>query len=53
MLFADNIVLVDESRNNVNTKLERWWEVLEPKGFKISCTKTEYMVCNFNGHIEN
>ena len=52
MLFADDVVLVDESRNGVNAKLERWWEPLESKGYKISRTKTEYMDCNFNGHIE-
>ena len=52
MLFADAIVLVDESRDGVNTKLERWREVLESKGFKISRTKTEYMVCDFSRHIE-
>ena len=36
MLFVDNIVLVDESRDCVNAKLETWWEALESKGFKIS-----------------
>ena len=52
MLFAENIVLVDESRDGVNAKLERWQEAFESKGFKISHTKTEYMDCNFSGHIE-
>ena len=27
-------------------------ETLKSKGFKISCIKTKYIVCNFNGHIE-
>ena len=42
MLFADDTVLVDESRDSVNTKLEKWPEALESKGFKISRTKKEY-----------
>ena len=40
MLFADDIVLVDESRHTVNKKLERWREALESKGFKIIHIKT-------------
>ena len=52
MLFADDIVLVDESRDCVNAKLGGWREALESKGFKISHTNTEYMYCNFNGNIE-
>ena len=52
MLFADDIVLVDESRDDMNAKLERWREALESKGFKISHTKLEYVDCNFDGHIQ-
>ena len=52
MLFADDIVLVNESRNGVNAKLQRWWEALESKGFKLSRTNTEYMICNFIAHIK-
>src|SRR4029450_2942072 len=48
MLFADDIVLVDETREGVNAKLEVWSEALELKGFKISRNKTEYMECNFS-----
>ncbi|GMP92153.1 hypothetical protein CsSME_00042498 [Camellia sinensis var. sinensis] len=48
MLFADNIVLVDETREGVNTKLKTWREALESKGFRISRTKTKYMECNFS-----
>jgi hypothetical protein len=29
--FADDVVLVDESRAGVNRKLELWWETLESK----------------------
>ena len=47
MLFADDVVLVDESREGVNRKLELWRQTLESKGFRISRTKTEYMRCDF------
>ena len=36
MLFADDVVLVDESRPGVNRKLELWRRTLESKGFKLS-----------------
>ncbi|KAL4184631.1 hypothetical protein AMTRI_Chr10g226500 [Amborella trichopoda] len=50
MLFADDIVLIDEIQNGVNTKLELWRDALESKGFKISWTKTEYMECKFSNN---
>ena len=48
MLFADDVVLVDESRTGVNQKLELWRETLESKGLRLSRTKTEYMRCDFS-----
>ena len=47
MLFADDVVLVDESQEGVNRKLELWRQTLEAKGFRVSRTKTEYMRCDF------
>ena len=41
MLFADDVVLVDESRAVVNRKLELWRRTLESKGFRFSRTKTD------------
>ena len=49
MLFADDVVLVDESRIGVDRKLELWRQTLESKGFRLSRTKTEYMRCEFSG----
>jgi hypothetical protein len=46
MLFADGVVLVDESRTGVNQKLELWRRTLEAKGFRLSRSKTEYMKCD-------
>nr|XP_009622333.1 uncharacterized protein LOC104113756 [Nicotiana tomentosiformis] len=47
MLFADDIVLIDETRDGVNVKLEVWRETLESKGFKLSRSKTKYLECKF------
>ncbi|XP_071725276.1 uncharacterized protein [Rutidosis leptorrhynchoides] len=44
-----DVILIDESREGVNEKLELWRETLELKGFKLSRSKTEYMHCNFSG----
>jgi len=49
ILFADDIVLIDETRGGLNGKLERWRHSLEFKGFKSSRTETEYMRCGFSG----
>jgi hypothetical protein len=48
MLFADDVVLVDESRTGVDQKLEMWRRTLEVKGFRLSRSKTEYMKCDFS-----
>ena len=52
MLFADDIVLMDKTREGVNAKLERRREELESKGFRISRAKTEYMECIFSSSRE-
>ena len=36
MLFADDIVLIDETREGVNSKLERWRHTVESRGFRVS-----------------
>ncbi|XP_075093167.1 uncharacterized protein LOC142177455 [Nicotiana tabacum] len=47
MLFADDIVLIDETRRGVSERLEVWRHTLESKGFRLSRTKTEYLECKF------
>ncbi|XP_070043283.1 uncharacterized protein [Nicotiana tomentosiformis] len=49
MLFADDIVLIDETRGGVNERLGVWIHTFESKGFKVSRTKTEYLECKFIG----
>lgn len=39
LLFACDFILVDESRAEINYKLELWREPIESKGFQISKTK--------------
>ena len=46
MLFADDIVIVDETRAWVNAKFKLWRQTLESRG--LSRTKTEYIECKFN-----
>jgi hypothetical protein len=48
MLFADDVVLVDESRAGVDRKLVLWRRTLETKCFRLSRSKTEYMKCDFS-----
>ena len=49
MLFADDIVLIDETRGGLNGKLERWRHSLESRAFRLSRSKTEYLRCEFSG----
>ena len=48
MLFADDIVFIDETREGLNVKLEKWRHILESKGFRLSRFKTEYLKCEFS-----
>jgi hypothetical protein len=48
ILFADDVLLVDESRMGVDQKLKLWRQTLKAKGFRLSRFKTEYMKCDFS-----
>ena len=53
MLFADDILLIDKTREGFTRKLELWRSTLESKCFCLSRSKTEYMECNFSGKRSN
>ncbi|KAK3524960.1 hypothetical protein QTP86_011743 [Hemibagrus guttatus] len=46
MMFADDIVICNESRIEIEMSLERWRSAIERRGMKVSKDKTEYMQVN-------
>ncbi|KAL6579440.1 hypothetical protein OROMI_009656 [Orobanche minor] len=52
MMFADDIVLIDDTKVGVQQKLELWRDILEARGFRLSRSKTEYMECRFSDNSD-
>lgn len=46
MLYADDLIIAEDSGMNLQTRYLRWQEALESKGLKINAGKTETMVCS-------
>ena len=46
MLFVDDIVICEETRKEVEQRLESWKYTLERRGMKVSRSKTEYLYLN-------
>ena len=46
MLFADDIVICEETREGVERRLESWRCALERRGMKVNRSKTEYLCIN-------
>jgi hypothetical protein len=47
-ILTDDVVLMDESRTEVDQKLKLWRRTLEVKCFRLSRSKTDYMKCDFS-----
>ncbi|GJV88104.1 retrovirus-related pol polyprotein LINE-1 [Tanacetum coccineum] len=48
MIFADDIVLIAESAEGLNNRIEKWREALEDNGLRVSREKSEYLRCDFD-----
>ena len=46
MMFADDIAICSENREQVEENLEKWRHALERRGMRVSRSKTEYMCVN-------
>ena len=46
MLFADDIVICEETREEVKQRLECWRYALERRGMNVSKLKTKYLYIN-------
>ena len=46
MLFADDIVICEETRKELERRLESWKYALERRGMKVNRSKTEYLCIN-------
>ena len=46
MMFADDIVICEKSKEQAEETLEKWRNALEKRGMRVSRAKTEYMSLN-------
>ena len=46
MLFADDIVICEETREEMERRLKSWKYALERRGMKVNRSKTEYLCIN-------
>ncbi|XP_063615413.1 uncharacterized protein LOC134788453 [Penaeus indicus] len=49
MLFADDVVVCGNKRDEIEERLELWWGAMEDRGMKVSRQKTEYLKLKAKG----
>ena len=49
MLFADDIVICEKAREEVERRLKCWRYALERRGMKVSRSKTQWWIFQFRG----
>src|SRR5207245_4650136 len=47
LLYADDLVLMTDSMEELMEKLEKWKESLETKGLRVNLSKTKVMRCSY------
>ena len=52
MLFSDDIVICEETRKEMEQRLECWRDALERRGMKVIRSKTEYLCINGGNNEE-
>ena len=53
MIFTDDIIFIDETKKENNTKLKLWRQTLKAREFRLNRSKTEYMKGKFRKIINN
>ena len=48
MMFSDDVMLCAREKDVLELELEQWREALEKRGTKVSRTKIEYYVSEWN-----
>ena len=51
ILYADDLVLMSESMENLKEKFLQWKEAFESKGLKVNLKKTKVMVSALKGEV--
>ena len=52
LLYADDFLLLEESREIVIEKMKSWKEGLENKGLKVNIGKTKVMKCHVDANMQ-
>ena len=53
ILYANDLVLMSESKENLKEKFLKWKEAFERKGLKVNFKKTKVMMSGSKGEVLN